>query len=171
VWIEFYAMISSIKMRIKQRKMKLLDAFRLFDYNHDGMLSCSELYGGLEWLGMKLTSESIKNMCEGGGEKGEEERRRERRRGEGRGGGEGKGRRDRRERREGRKERGREGEGGAGECRDRRLTRFTRYLQDCTVRRQAQGRQDSLFRFRGHLPRSRRGIRNRPGLGRRNRVF
>ena len=40
--------------------MKLLDAFRLFDYNHDGMLSCGELYGGLEWLGMKLTPDSIK---------------------------------------------------------------------------------------------------------------
>lgn len=52
-------MISSIKMRIKGKKMKLLDAFRLFDYNHDGILSCGELYGGLEWLGMKLTPENI----------------------------------------------------------------------------------------------------------------
>lgn len=52
-------MISSIKMRIKNKRMKLLDAFRLFDFNHDGMLSCGELYGGLEWLGMKLTTESI----------------------------------------------------------------------------------------------------------------
>jgi Ca2+-binding EF-hand superfamily protein len=59
-------MISSIKMRIKSKQMKLLDAYRLFDYNHDGMLSCSELYGGLEWLGMKLTPESINkkiNLC------------------------------------------------------------------------------------------------------------
>ncbi len=59
MWLEFYAMITSIKMRIKSRKMKLLDAFRLFDYNHDGMLSCSELYGGLEWLGMRLQTADI----------------------------------------------------------------------------------------------------------------
>ena len=76
VWLEFYAMISSIKMRIKSKHMKLLDAFRIFDYNHDGMLSCSELYGGLEWLGMKLTPESIykkqknnKNKRRGGEER------------------------------------------------------------------------------------------------------
>lgn len=31
-----------------------------FDYNRDGKLSCSELYGGLTWLGMNsLTPEDI----------------------------------------------------------------------------------------------------------------
>lgn len=38
--------------------MQLLDAFRAFDYNRDGMLSCSEFYGGLEFLGLKVTSSS-----------------------------------------------------------------------------------------------------------------
>ena len=32
--------------------MFVLDAFRAFDSDRDGLLSCSELYGGLDWLGL-----------------------------------------------------------------------------------------------------------------------
>lgn len=34
--------------------LRLADAFLLFDYDGDGVLGPSELYGGLEWLGVKL---------------------------------------------------------------------------------------------------------------------
>lgn len=46
-------MVAAIRTRMRVRGMRLLDAFRAFDSNRDGRLSSSELYGGLEWLGMK----------------------------------------------------------------------------------------------------------------------
>ena len=57
--VDFRSIIIAVRTLIKIKGMKLLDAFRAFDYNRDGRLSCSELYGGLEWLGMSLTPEDI----------------------------------------------------------------------------------------------------------------
>lgn len=58
--------------------MRLLDAFRAFDHDRyptffsfikssplgvsrrrDGMLGCGEMWGGLEWLGMRLEPEDV----------------------------------------------------------------------------------------------------------------
>ena len=39
--------------------MNVLDAFRAFDYANNGQLSCSELYGGLDWLGLRVTPGQI----------------------------------------------------------------------------------------------------------------
>lgn len=53
-------MVSAIRTRMRVRGMRLLDAFRAFDSNRDGKLSSSELYGGLEWLGLKkLTPDDV----------------------------------------------------------------------------------------------------------------
>ena len=57
--VDFRSIIIAVRTLIKIKGMKLLDAFRAFDYNRDGRLSCSELYGGLEWLGMSLQAEDI----------------------------------------------------------------------------------------------------------------
>jgi len=61
-WLEFHAVISAIRSRIRAHRMRLLDAFRAFDYNRDGSLSCSEMWGGLEWLGMKLQPHDIHSI-------------------------------------------------------------------------------------------------------------
>jgi Ca2+-binding EF-hand superfamily protein len=58
-WLEFHAMITGIRTRIHKRGMRYLDAFRAFDYGRDGLLSCSEFYGGLEWLGLKVTPNDV----------------------------------------------------------------------------------------------------------------
>ena len=50
--VEFRSIMAAVRARIASRQMRLLDAFRAFDYNRDGRLSCSEFAGGLEWLGM-----------------------------------------------------------------------------------------------------------------------
>jgi hypothetical protein len=38
------------------------DAFQAFNANKDGTLSCSELYGGLTWLGLELEPEQIHSI-------------------------------------------------------------------------------------------------------------
>ena len=58
--IDRRALLAGIRSRIRAKGLQLLDAFRAFDYNRDGSLSCSELYGGLDWLGLTtLTPEDI----------------------------------------------------------------------------------------------------------------
>ena len=39
--------------------MMALDAFRAFDANRNGTLGCSEMYGGLTWLGLEIVPEEI----------------------------------------------------------------------------------------------------------------
>lgn len=41
-------MITSVRARLKSKNLRLLDAFRAFDVNRDGWLSCSEFYGGMD---------------------------------------------------------------------------------------------------------------------------
>jgi Ca2+-binding EF-hand superfamily protein len=50
---EFESLISAVRVAIRNAGLKLLDAYRLFDLNHDGLLDCSEIYSGLLWAGMK----------------------------------------------------------------------------------------------------------------------
>jgi hypothetical protein len=42
--------------------MLLMDAFRVFDSDRNGLLGCSELYGGLEWLGLHLTPSQVHDI-------------------------------------------------------------------------------------------------------------
>ena len=44
---------------IAARGMAALDAFRAFDQGRTGELTCSELYAGLEWLGLSMTPAQI----------------------------------------------------------------------------------------------------------------
>jgi Ca2+-binding EF-hand superfamily protein len=57
--LELHAILSAIRLRIVSKGMKSFDAFRAFDYDRDGMLSCSELFGGLLWLGMCVVEADI----------------------------------------------------------------------------------------------------------------
>jgi Ca2+-binding EF-hand superfamily protein len=50
---EFESLIAAVRVAIRNAGLKLLDAYRLFDLNHDGLLDCSEIYSGLLWAGMK----------------------------------------------------------------------------------------------------------------------
>eukprot|EP00854_Cymbomonas_tetramitiformis_P029622 gene29622-36909_t len=42
--------------------LRIRDAFELFDHDGDGVLKCSELYGGITWLGLSLTPEAIQEL-------------------------------------------------------------------------------------------------------------
>jgi hypothetical protein len=52
-------MIVAVQTSIRMRGLGTLDVFRAFDHNRDGLLSCSELYGGLEWLGLRVQPADI----------------------------------------------------------------------------------------------------------------
>eukprot|EP01052_Picozoa_sp_SAG31_P000390 SAG31_NODE_12_length_38498_cov_21.161671_6_plen_602_part_00 len=53
------AVVIRIKFLIIEKGMLVFDAFRAFNSSRTGSLTCSELYGGLEWLGMTLTPDQI----------------------------------------------------------------------------------------------------------------
>jgi Ca2+-binding EF-hand superfamily protein len=55
----FRSMLVSAKLLMYCRDMRAFDAFRAFDKNRDGILSCSELYTGLDWLGMRLLPDDV----------------------------------------------------------------------------------------------------------------
>jgi len=59
VLLEFRSMIIAIHALLKCSDMLPFDAFRVFDVNRDGLLSCSELLGGLTWLGLRLNAEDV----------------------------------------------------------------------------------------------------------------
>ena len=61
---EFYLLkqrAQSVRTReaIKAKGMLLYDAFRMFDYRRNGLLSPAELWGALEWLGLDLGPHDI----------------------------------------------------------------------------------------------------------------
>jgi hypothetical protein len=56
---EFRSIISAIRYLMKKKGLGVLDAFKTFDVVRDGLIYCSELYGGLEWLGLKLIPDDI----------------------------------------------------------------------------------------------------------------
>jgi len=45
-----------VRMLLAQRGMYLLDAFRAFNASQNGLMTCSELYGALVWLGLQATA-------------------------------------------------------------------------------------------------------------------
>ena len=51
-----------IRMLLAQRGLYLLDAFRAFNASQNGMLTCSELYGALVWLGLRVTPPDVHAM-------------------------------------------------------------------------------------------------------------
>ena len=47
---------------IRQKGMLTLDAFTAFNYNRNGVLTCSELNSGLWWLGLQLEVPQVHNI-------------------------------------------------------------------------------------------------------------
>ena len=50
-------------MLLAQRGLFLLDAFRAFNASQNGMMTCSELYGALVWLGLKVQPADVHSMA------------------------------------------------------------------------------------------------------------
>jgi len=57
-----FAIISRVRSLLIHRQIFLLDAFRAFNAAQNGLLSCSELYGALVWLGLQVVPNDIHAM-------------------------------------------------------------------------------------------------------------
>jgi hypothetical protein len=58
-FMEYKAEICRIQYELQERGMLVFDAFRAFNSSNSGLLNCSELYGGVEYLGIPFTPEQI----------------------------------------------------------------------------------------------------------------
>eukprot|EP00301_Raphidiophrys_heterophryoidea_P017994 c2980_g1_i1.p1 GENE.c2980_g1_i1~~c2980_g1_i1.p1 ORF type:complete len:608 (+),score=149.99 c2980_g1_i1:676-2499(+) len=56
------AIVSRVTACLIQRGLFPLDAFRIFDTNHDGMISTYELYSGFVWLGVDLVGSRLTDL-------------------------------------------------------------------------------------------------------------
>jgi hypothetical protein len=63
--LQYRAFIARMRGIIKERKMGLLDAFRLFNSARTGVLSYEEVYGGITWLGLDqdCTGKQCEEIC------------------------------------------------------------------------------------------------------------
>ena len=47
---------------LRARNVFAMDAFRAFDTDRNGLIGCTELYSGLEWLGLHLTPSQVQDV-------------------------------------------------------------------------------------------------------------
>ena len=61
-FMEYRATISRIRLCLKDRGMLVFDAFRAFNSTNTGLISCSEMYGAMEYLGIKFVPDQIYSL-------------------------------------------------------------------------------------------------------------
>ena len=61
-FMEFKAVVDRVQYALKDRGMLVFDAFRAFNSSNSGLMTCSELYGGLEFLGIPFTPDQIYDL-------------------------------------------------------------------------------------------------------------
>jgi hypothetical protein len=61
-FMEFKAIVSRVQTGLQEKGMLIFDAFRAFNSSHSGLLTCSELYGGMDFLGISFTPQQIYDL-------------------------------------------------------------------------------------------------------------
>jgi hypothetical protein len=61
-FMEFKAVVGRVQAGLYDRGMLIYDAFRAFNSSNSGYMTCSELYGGLEYLGIPFTTSQIHDL-------------------------------------------------------------------------------------------------------------
>jgi hypothetical protein len=61
-FMEFKAVVGRVQAGLQERGMLIYDAFRAFNSSNSGYLTCSELYGGLDYLGIPFTTSQIHDL-------------------------------------------------------------------------------------------------------------
>lgn len=57
--LQYRATIAAVRRRIEAKGLPVRDAFIAFNSSKTGALSCSEMYGALEWLGIRVTPSQV----------------------------------------------------------------------------------------------------------------
>ena len=57
--LQYRATITAVRRRIESKGLLIRDAFIAFNSSRTGALSCSEMYGALEWLGIRVTPPQV----------------------------------------------------------------------------------------------------------------
>lgn len=63
--LQYRATIAAVRRRIEAKKLPVRDAFIAFNSSKTGALSCSEMYGALEWLGIRVTPSQVQRQSVG----------------------------------------------------------------------------------------------------------
>ena len=61
-FMEFKAVVERVKWALKERGLLVFDAFRAFNSSNSGLMTCSELYGGLHFLGIPFTPDQVYDL-------------------------------------------------------------------------------------------------------------
>jgi hypothetical protein len=57
--MEYKAVIDRLKIGLKDKGMLIYDAFRAINSSNSGLLSCSELYGGIDYFGIPFSADQV----------------------------------------------------------------------------------------------------------------
>lgn len=57
--LQYRATITAVRRRIEAKGLPIRDAFVAFNSSRSGAISCSEMYGALEWLGMRVSPDQV----------------------------------------------------------------------------------------------------------------
>ena len=61
-FMEHKAVVDRVRWALRDRGLLVFDAFRAFNSSNTGLLTCSELYGGLDFLGIPFTPEHVYDL-------------------------------------------------------------------------------------------------------------
>ncbi|CAM9367595.1 unnamed protein product, partial [Sphacelaria rigidula] len=60
--LQYRSTITAVRRRIEAKGLPIRDAFVAFNSTRSGALSCSEMYGALEWLGIRVTPPQVHDI-------------------------------------------------------------------------------------------------------------
>ena len=61
-FMEFKAVIDRVQWALREKGMLVFDAFRAFNSSNSGLMTCSELYGGLDFLGIPFSPDQVYDL-------------------------------------------------------------------------------------------------------------
>ena len=61
-FMEFKAVVDRVQWALRERGLLVFDAFRAFNSSNSGLMTCSELYGGLDFLGIPFTPDQVYDL-------------------------------------------------------------------------------------------------------------
>jgi hypothetical protein len=61
-FMEFKAIVARVQCGLQERGLLIFDAFRAINSSNSGLITCSELYGGLDYLNIPFTPQQVYDL-------------------------------------------------------------------------------------------------------------